>query len=205
VRWIIDRLLRRRAERLVRFIRPELPAAGPVLDVGSGTGHNAECLAGSSPLEVVEADVVDMHLVGRGPVLFDGKMLPFTDARFSASILLFVLQYATDPESLLKETRRVTSGRVMVLQSIYSGRVGHSALTAWDFVTGRLALLVAGTFALVSARTCVLRPERFFTRESLEQLLARSGFRVCAVRRLDALALHVSRELYVLEPLAPCP
>ena len=46
VKWIMERLLRRRAERLVRFILPELPAVGPVLDVGSGTGHNADCLAG---------------------------------------------------------------------------------------------------------------------------------------------------------------
>ena len=201
----MDRLLRRRAERLVRFMLPDLPTVGPILDVGSGTGHNADCLAGRAPVEVIEADIVDIHLVGRGPVLFDGKVLPFPDAQFAASILLFVLQYAAEPELLLKETRRVTSGRVMVLQSIYSGNIGHSILRAWDFVTGRLAFRLAGTFGLVSARTSALRPERFFTRASLEQLLADSGFRVLAVRRLDALSLHVSRELYVLEPLAPCP
>jgi hypothetical protein len=60
VKWLLERLLRRRAERLVRFILPELPAVGPILDVGSGTGHNAECLVGISPLEVIEADVVDV-------------------------------------------------------------------------------------------------------------------------------------------------
>ena len=154
MKWIMERLLRRRAERLVRFILPELPAIGRILDVGSGTGHNADCLAGIAPLDVIEADVVDIHLVGRGPVLFDGKTLPFPDAHFSASILLFVLQYAAEPELLLSETRRVTSGRVMVLQSIYSGRIGHWVLRAWDFLTGRFALLVAGTLGLISARTC---------------------------------------------------
>jgi SAM-dependent methyltransferase len=205
VKWIMDRLLQRRAERLIRFILPELPPIGPILDVGSGTGHNADCLAGIAPLQVIEADVVDIHLVGRGPVLFDGKALPFPDAQFSASILLFVLQYAAEPELLLKETSRVTSGRVMVLQSIYSGRIGHSVLRAWDFLTGRLAFLVASAFGLISARTSALRPEQLFTRESLEQLLGKSGFRVLAVRRLDALAVHVSRELYVLEPPVPCP
>ncbi len=205
MKWIMDGLLRRRAARLVRFILPDLPTVGPVLDIGSGTGHNADCLAGLSAVEVIEADVVDIHLVGRGPVLFDGKVLPFPDSQFSTSILLFVLQYAAEPDLLLKETRRVTSGRVMVLQSIYSGRVGHSVLRAWDFVTGRFAFVVARTFGFISARTCALRPERFFTRESLEQLLGNSGFRMLAVRRFDALSLHVSRELYVLEPPAPCP
>ncbi len=202
---MMDRLLQRRAERLIRFILPELPSIGPILDIGSGTGHNAQFLARIAPLDVIQADVVDIHLVGRGPVVFDGKALPFPDAHFSASILLFVLQYTAEPELLLKETRRVTSGRVMVLQSIYSGRIGHSVLRAWDFLTGRFAFLVASAFGLISARTSALRPERLFTRESLEQLLGKSGFRVLAVRRLDALAVHVSRELYVLEPPSPCP
>jgi SAM-dependent methyltransferase len=205
VKWIMETLLRRRAERLVRFIWPELPAVGPILDVGSGTGHNAEWLVGFSGREVVEADVVDIHWVGRGPVLFDGKVLPFHDGQFSASFLLFVLQYAEEPEFLLKEMRRVTSGRVMVLQSIYSGRIGHSILTAWEFMTGCFALFVARTLGLVSARACALRPKRFFTRQSLDELVNASGFRVRAIRRFNAISLRLSRELYVLEPLARCP
>jgi SAM-dependent methyltransferase len=204
VKWILHTLLRRRAQRLIRFILPELPAAGPILDVGSGTGHNAECLVHISPLEVVEADVVDMHVVGRGPVLFDGKMLPFPDANFSAAVLLFVLQYAAEPEMLLKETCRVTAGRVLVLQSIYSGSVGHSVLRAWDLITGRFAFFVASTIGLVSAETYALRPKRFFTRQSLEELVRASGLRVLAIRRLDAVSQNVSRDLYVLEPLAAC-
>ena len=149
---IMDRLLRRRAARLVRFILPDLPTVGPILDVGSGTGHNAACLAGIAPLDVIEADVVDFHLIGRGPVLFDGKVLPFPDAQFSASILLFVLQYVAEPESLLNEMCRVTTGRVMVLQSIYSGPIGHAILRAWEFVTGHFAFVVASAFGLISAR-----------------------------------------------------
>jgi len=201
----MESLLRRRAKRLVRFILPDLPAVGPILDVGSGTGHNAECLVAISPLEVIEADVVDMHSVGSGPVLFDGKVLPFQDAEFTASILLFVLQYAPDPESLLMEIRRVTSGRVMVLQSTYSGNIGRSILSARDFVTGRFAFFLAGVFRLVSARTCPLRPKRFFTRQSLEEVLTSSGFQVRAIRRFDAVNIWVIRELFLLEPMTPCP
>jgi ubiquinone/menaquinone biosynthesis C-methylase UbiE len=154
---------------------------------------------------VIEADVVDMHSVGRGPLLFDGKVLPFRDAAFSASILLFVLQYAPDPESLLREVRRVTSGRVMVLQSTYSGKIGRAILSFRDFVTSRFAFSVAVAVGLVSARTCALRPKQFFTRQSFADVLGASGFRVHAIRRFDAVGTYVSRELYVLEALAPCP
>ena len=205
VKWFIETLLRRRAQRLVRFISPELPAVGRILDVGSGTGHNADYLAGNSTLEVIEVDVVDMHAVGRGPVLFDGKVLPFADAAFSSSIVLFVLQYAPDPESLLREMRRVTSGRVIVLQSTYSGVIGRSILRARDFFTGRFAFFVAGFLGLVSARTCALHPMRFFTRQGLEEVLGDAGFRVRAIRRFDAVSHCVSRDLYVLEAKATCP
>jgi SAM-dependent methyltransferase len=205
VKWLIEKLLRRRAQRLVRFILPELPAVGRILDVGSGTGHNADCLAGSSALEVIEADVVDMHAVGVGPVLFDGEVLPFADAEFSASMVLFVLQYTTDPESLLREMRRVTSGRVIVLQSTYSGSIGRLILRARDFTTGRFAFFVARCLGVVSARTGSLRPERFFTRQGLDEVLGAAGLRVRAIRRFDAMSYFVSRELYVLEPSAPCP
>ncbi len=205
MKWLMETLLKRRAKRLVRFISPDLPAVGTILDVGSGTGHNAECLARVSPLEVIEADVVDMHAVGRGPVLFDGKTLPFQDAEFSASIVLFVLQYVPDSESLLREIRRVTSGQVMVLQSTYSGSLGRSILWAWEFVTGRFAFFLAGVSGLVPARTCPLHPNRLFTRQSLEAVLAASGYQVRAIRRLDTVNLCVSRDLFVLEPLTPCP
>jgi SAM-dependent methyltransferase len=205
VKWLIEMILRRRAQRLVRFILPELPTVGPILDVGSGTGHNAVYLAGITALEVIEADVVDMHAAGPGPVLFDGKMLPFDDAEFAASIVLFVLQYVTDHEVLLREIRRVTSGRVIVLQSTHSGALGRSILKVREFVTGRLAFFVAGYLGFVSARRCALNPKRFFARRGLEEVLGASGFRVRSIRRFDAFTHCVTRELYVLEPIAPCP
>ena len=202
MKWLIETLLRRRAKRLIQFILPDLPATGQILDVGSGTGHNAHSLTNASPLTVIEADVVDLHSIGPGPILFDGTVLPFRDAEFSASILLFVLQYTANPESLLRETRRVTSGRVMVLQSTYVGKIGHLVLTAWDFLTGRCPLFVAGALGLVNSNTTSLHPQRFFTRQSLESILNASGFQIHSTRRLDAIGIFIRRELYVLEPTA---
>lgn len=205
MKWLMENLLQRRAERLVRFVVPDLPGFGSILDVGSGTGHNAEYLTRTTPLEVVEADVVDIHLVGRGPVLFDGVLLPFRDAAFPASILLFVLQYSQDPVVLLRELRRVTSGRVIVLQSTYSGTIGRWILSTREFVTGRFAFYVVRALGLLTARTSALQPKQYFTRQSLDDIWDASGFRVRVVRRFDAISSCVSRELYVLEPIAPCP
>ena len=59
--------LRRRARHLAGRIAPHLPAGATVLDVGSGTGHNAEALRARGAHTCTEADVVDFHVVGVGP------------------------------------------------------------------------------------------------------------------------------------------
>src|SRR5262249_61845761 len=81
--------------------------------------------------------VVDFHVVGGGPVLFDGARLPFADRGFDACLLAFVLSYTDDPAALLREAGRVASRRVLVLQSSPRGRAGRIALRLRGWVQGR--------------------------------------------------------------------
>ena len=63
---MFHRRLRRRAERLTRRLVPHLPAGARLLDIGSGTGHNARALRVRTGGSCLEADVVDFHVVGGG-------------------------------------------------------------------------------------------------------------------------------------------
>ncbi|MBI5760080.1 MAG: methyltransferase domain-containing protein [Planctomycetales bacterium] len=164
------RLATRRADLLAKRISPHLPRAGRVLDVGSGTGHNAAALRAMTNLEFAEADVVDMHTVGNGPALFDGHRLPFGDGEFAASLLLFVLHYPDDPLQLMREAGRVTAGRVLVLQSTYRGGVGLALLKFREFWLGRFAFRLARITRFIGRVPCPLRPRRFWTREELIEL-----------------------------------
>jgi ubiquinone/menaquinone biosynthesis C-methylase UbiE len=163
-------LAARRADQIAEWLSPHLPLAGRVLDVGSGTGHNAVALRTSTNLELAEADVVDMHAVGNGPALFDGTRLPFGDGEFTASLLIFVLHYPDDPLELLRETSRVTTGRVLVLQSTYRGSVGLALLKFREFWLGRFAFRLARVTRFVGRVPCPLTPQRYWTREELIEL-----------------------------------
>src|SRR5262245_48315703 len=125
---LLDAVMERRARRLMEQVNAWLPAEGPVLDLGSGTGHLSARLERERAVEVVTADVSDIHVVGRPPVLIADGVLPFEDGRFSAVLLFFILAYPNDPIGVLAEASRVTRGPIILVQSLHSGRLGYAWL-----------------------------------------------------------------------------
>ena len=191
--------LRRRAGHLAARIAPHLPTEATVLDIGSGTGHNAEALRARGARICVEVDVVDFHVVGGGPVLFDGARLPFADRDFEACLLAFVLSYTDDPAVLLREAGRVASRRVLVLQSSPRGRAGRLALRLRGWVQGRLAFRICATLRLIPLAPAPLRPRRLLAREQVGDLADEAGLRLAWVVAEPGLLGLVSRDLLVLE------
>jgi SAM-dependent methyltransferase len=199
LRGALHRRLRRRARHLAWRIAPHLPTGATVLDIGSGTGHNAEALRARGARACVEADVVDFHVVGVGPVMFDGARLPFADRVFDASLLAFVLRYPDDPAAVLREAGRVASGRVLVLQSSPRGRSGRIALWLRSWVQGRVAFRLCATLRLIPPSPTPLRPRRMLSRERVDELADEAGLTVARVVPETGLLGLVSRDLFVLE------
>jgi len=197
---MMDATLRRRAGQLLSRIERFLPRHGELLDIGCGTGHNAEAIRDAIPrLRVREADVVDMSVVGPPPVLFDGERLPFAAERFDVATLLFVLQYPRDPLALLREAHRVVGMRLIVIQSTQSGGISRRILTAREWAQGRGASAFARRIGFVPQHACPLRPARVMDRRNLRELFREAGW---VVRRHAAQAwplTGVSRDLFVLE------
>ncbi len=118
----LDGLMRARGRRKWAWIAPHLPdltPGGRLLDLGAGEGYVGAAARGATGAEVVLADVADFHRAALPFVLVDGRRLPFEDGRFSAALLVFVLHHAGDAEAVLREVRRVTTGRVVVVESVY--------------------------------------------------------------------------------------
>jgi SAM-dependent methyltransferase len=176
---LLDGVMERRARRLMEQVGAWLPAEGPVLDLGSGTGHLSARLERERGLEVLTADVSDIHVVGPPPVLIADGVLPFEEGRFSAALLLFVLSYPNDPARVLKEVARVTRGPIIVRQSLHSGRVGYAWLRIREFLWTVVGFHVSKVVGYVPRDAeFTMRPRRFYTPEELRREVAAAGLRI---------------------------
>jgi SAM-dependent methyltransferase len=178
---LFDGVMERRAGQLMEQVGTWLPAPaeGPVLDLGSGTGHLSARLERERGLEVITADVSDMHVVGPKPVPIGDGLLPFEDARFSATLLFFMLAYPEHPAGVLAEAARVTHGPVIVVQSLHANRVGYAWLRVREFVWTLVAFHVSKVLRYVPADArFTMNTRRFYTAQALQRDVAAAGLRV---------------------------
>jgi SAM-dependent methyltransferase len=202
---IFDAVMERRAGRLMEQVGAWLPSEGPVLDLGSGTGHLSARLERELGLEVVPADVSDLHVVGRPPVLIVDGVLPFAEGAFSAALLFFMLAYPRDPASVLAEAARVTRGPIILVQSLHSGRVGYAWLRIREFFWTIVAFHVSKVLGYVPpSATFTMNTRRFYTARALQRDVMAAGLQVRSRRERPVLpggALAVG--IWILRPAVP--
>jgi SAM-dependent methyltransferase len=176
---LFDVVMERRARQLMEDVQAWLPARGPVLDLGSGTGHLSARLARQRGLEVVAADVSDIRVVGPRPVLIADGVLPFGTNTFSAALLLFMLAYPNDPAAVLGEARRVTRGPVIVVQSLHANRLGHAWLRLRELLWTFAAFHVSKAIGYVSPTArFTMSTRRFYTARALRRDVMAAGLRI---------------------------
>ena len=183
LKLLFDAVMERRARQLIEQVRDWLPTEGPVLDVGSGTGHLSRQLEQDHGLEVITSDVTDMHVVGRRPVLIADGVLPFDDKTFSAALLLFMLAYPTDPAGVLTEAARVSTGPVILVQTLYSGPLGYAWHRGREFIWTIVAFHVSRMIGYVPRDAkFTMSTRRFYTAASLRREFVAAGLRIRAHR-----------------------
>lgn len=199
LRAFLDTIMVRRAERLAEWLTPCLPPGGLLLDIGAGTGHNGVAVGRRRAGMIVDLDVANLRVVGAWPARFDGVRMPFADGQFAAAMLLFVLHYVPDPLLLLRETRRVCAGPVLVLQTTYSGRLAEIMLRLYDLAWGPAAFSVARMAGLVAPGRPPLYARMLASRPALLRTFARAGFNARLLQSVPWPCLTVRRDLYRLE------
>jgi ubiquinone/menaquinone biosynthesis C-methylase UbiE len=185
---LFDSIMERRCSRLIEQVGAWLPTKGRLLDLGSGTGHLAARLERELGLEVITADVSDMHVVGPAPVPIGEGALPFAEESFSAALLFFMLAYPRDPAGVLAEAARVTRGPVILVQSLYSGRLGYAWHRAREFAWTVVAFHVSKMVGYVPREArFTMQTRRFYTASELRRDVAAAGLRIRARRERPVL------------------
>ena len=185
---LFDAVMERRSGQLMEQVGAWLPTEGPVLDLGSGTGHLSARLERELGLEMITADVSDLHVVGRPPVLIADGVLPFEEGTFSAALLCFMLAYPNDPAGLLAEVARVTRGPIILVQSLHSGRLGYAWLRVREFLWTVVAFHVSRFLGYVPpGAKFTMHTRRFYTARSLRRDLAAAGLSIRSQRERPVL------------------
>jgi SAM-dependent methyltransferase len=193
--------LRKRAVRLLDWIRFDARnLQGPHLDLGCGTGHNADAMRRRGLTPVVECDVVDYHMLGGEVDLFDGRTLPYASNQFKNASLLYALHYAEEPGGILKELKRTVSGRLILVQSTYDHALGRRVLNLREFFLGRLPFRLLRRCGVLPDVPCGMATFRHVSRTELQDLLQHAGLTVRDHGRTRWPGLGVNREWFVLIP-----
>lgn len=186
-RYSLPVVMRRRAEAKWRWLRLFLENPRHVLDLGAGEGYVGEAVARDTGASVVLADVIDFNQTELPLVRYGGQRLPFAAGAFDTTLLVFVLHHSDDPSEVLAEAKRVTSGRVVVLESVVENRTDLLWLTFADRLANRVR----------SGGRMEEEDLRFGTVAVWRERFAALGFDVVAEERRGRW-LH-KRHLFVLE------
>lgn len=92
-----------------------------ILDIGCGTGAIAKLIERKYCKNITLVDVDYNQMCDLYPVtIYDGKKLPFKNNQFSKSLLIAVLHHSNNPAQLLKEAKRVTSEKIIIMEDIFT-------------------------------------------------------------------------------------
>lgn len=105
-----------------------------VLDVGTGCGWNAQYLKEKKNVQVALLDVIDFNQTDLKLVLYDGKKIPFPDNSFDAVLLIYVLHHCNKPLEILKEAKRVTKDRIIIMENTFASWFEKPLPYFWDTV-----------------------------------------------------------------------
>src|SRR5688572_19391617 len=179
VKSIFDAVMERRARQLMKQVGAWLPTEGPLLDLGSGTGHLSARLERELGLEVITADVSDMHVVGRPPIPIADGLLPFGEGTYTAALLIFMLAYPNDPVGLLMEVARATRGSIILLQTLHSNRFGDAWLRVREFIWTIVAFHASKLLGYIPPEAAfTMHTRRFYTDQALRHDVVAAGLRI---------------------------
>ncbi|MFO0997456.1 MAG: class I SAM-dependent methyltransferase [Alphaproteobacteria bacterium] len=107
--------LRRPDRRIARTIESALGSAQTVLNVGAGTGSYEPADRSVIAVEPSREMIRKRDPAAAAAVQASADRLPFDDKRFDASLAILTIHHWPDKEAGLREMRRVTRDRIVLL------------------------------------------------------------------------------------------
>lgn len=137
VKRLVDTGLEARYKIIFDEVRRHI-AGETVLDFGSGSGKIGKLVAEKLGKKVTLCDVFDYNGTDLPLRVYTGKKLPFRDGEFDCSYAIMVLHHSNTPLDFLDELFRVTSSRIILLETVYFNEPHRWATGFLDWVYNRV-------------------------------------------------------------------
>lgn len=110
-----------RANQIVPKVAPFIKKDEQILDIGCGTGVISRIIEEKKGGVVTRVDIDYNEMCDQYPVIiYDGNNLPFIKNQFSTSLLIAVLHHSQNSSRVLDEAIRVTSGKIIVIEDVFT-------------------------------------------------------------------------------------
>ena len=117
-----------------------------ILDIGAGCGWNGQYLREKKNIQITLLDVIDSNQTDLELILYNGKKIPFPDNSFDVVLLICVLHHCNEPLEILKEAKRVSKDRIIIIEDTFNSWLEKLLLYFWDTILN----LTAAIFLIMS-------------------------------------------------------
>jgi len=188
-RRLFDRLELRRAHKIARKLRRYIRPGEHVLDVGCGPLVVADELQKLTGARVLGIETLDYRKRPLPMALYSGARAPFRDASFDVVVIGFVLHHCDDGGlAVLREARRLTRGRILLLED------------SFDTLFDRAAIRIVDKLLNYIENPAIPVPYRFRPSWDWKSLFGELGLTMTKMERLRTTPILKTRQiLFVLE------
>jgi len=125
-------------EHQLSVLRPYLSLAHTILDFGCGDMELDRVITSTFPkTQVTGIDVVDSKPIGNKHmkfVVYDGITIPFKNKSFDLVYAYHVFHHCDDPIEALRECKRVTKSRILIVESALRTNLEIPGFMLSDFI-----------------------------------------------------------------------
>lgn len=126
-----------RAARIALQMKDFIRKGERVLDIGLGNGYVAKQIRDHFKVYMEGVDIIDYNETGIKNTMYDGLNLPFKDKSFDCSIILQTLHHCTDQIQVLKEAKRVSRKRIIIMEDVYNNKFEKLMTFLHDYISNK--------------------------------------------------------------------
>ncbi|MDD4333695.1 MAG: class I SAM-dependent methyltransferase [Candidatus Pacebacteria bacterium] len=177
------------ADKMCNDFKDYISLNANVLDLGCGSGILAKKIEKKFKANIQGVDVVDMRVNDVSLKIYNGSDLSFiSDNEFDTVLISYVLHHTENPESILKQAKRITKKNIIIFEDMNEGLLGK----IYCYFHGRL-------FDFFFLRKSI--PAKFFNEKEWKEIFNELGLKIVYSKSKKYFLNPVKRKMFVLEKM----